>query len=109
MGQVSCSGWSTFVHSVSVDEVPVEVPAEPRTVAQDEAAFLQGRPVVDQLPPERVTVRVEAFDERAVRLAGDEVACDLRFFVMGHLYVVGAGDGRRPAPRRRTARPRSVE
>src|SRR5713226_8368073 len=49
-------------HAVCREVFLVQLPAEPRRVAQLDRAFLEPRPVGDEVPPDRVAVGVEAFD-----------------------------------------------
>ena len=55
------------------DEVPVQLPPKTRGVAEYEVAVVEGWSIVDHPPPDRVTVGMEALDERAVGLTRDQM------------------------------------
>src|SRR5512146_2746175 len=71
---------SLDVDAVVVDEIPVELPAETRAPRQRELAVLELGAVGDQVPPDRVAVRVEDLDVGAVRAAREQVYRHLRLF-----------------------------
>src|SRR5438270_483004 len=85
---VAATAPSLDVDAVLFDEVLVELPAEARPRGQRELAVLDLGPVRDQVPPDRVAVRMEDLDVRPVRAAREQVDRDLRLLVVAELDAV---------------------
>src|SRR6185503_3292054 len=79
--------------AVVLDEFLVELPPEPGRRRQGEPALDEIRPVRDHPPPDRVAVRMEDLEIRAVRLAREEVRRDLGLLVVRQLDAVEVRGG----------------
>ena len=78
---------------VAVDVVFVEDPAETRALGENELALLERGVIGNQVPPKRVAIGMEAFDDHSVGLGRDEVSGNLWLLVVAHPHVIGIGDG----------------
>src|SRR5581483_2691493 len=106
---VAATSPSLDVDAVMVDEVLVELPAEPGAGRERELAVLHLGAVRDQVPPDRVAVGVEHLDVGPVRAAREQVDRDLRLLVVAELDAVELRRGGHARPVRVAAAPRRVE
>src|SRR5712692_4898991 len=94
---------------VALNEAVVELPAESWSSRQFHLAINQLRSIDYEIPPDRIALGVKHLEVRAMRLAGQQVRCDLGLLVMSELDRVGVRDGRHPEPVGCSAGPGGIE
>src|SRR5689334_14580507 len=91
--------------AVALDVLAVQFPAESGSARKLDPARSERRTVRNEVPPDRIAVRVEALDEGSVGDRCEKMGCDLRLLVMTHCDVEDMSEGCDPPPFRRAAGP----
>src|ERR1035441_10394337 len=94
VSRISRSG----IDAVLCDEVGIELPTEAGGIRQHEMSVFECGAVRDELPPDRVAVRMKDLDVGAVRLAGEQMERDLWLLVVSEFHAVEPCRGRHPLP-----------